>query len=102
LGRRAEPADLIEAWNRFSALPQLLGLPMAPVRPIRYLSEPRWPQPRLHRDLDRGMAVCVGRLRSCRLLDYRFVVLSHNAIRGAAGGAILNAELMVKTIPTFG
>ena len=69
---------------------------MAPKWPIHYFHEPNYPQPRLHRDLDKGMAVSIGRLRKCPLLDWKFVLLSHNTVRGAAGGAILNAELMIK------
>ncbi len=95
LARRAAPAELIEAWSEFEAEPQRLELPSAPRPPIHLLSEPDAPQPRLHRDLGRGMAISVGRLRPCPLLDYRFVTLSHNTVRGAAGGAILVAELAV-------
>ena len=72
-----------------------LGLPSAPDPLIHYLTEPDAPQPRLHRDLGGGMAISVGRLRPCPLLDYRFVTLSHNTVRGAAGGSILVAELAV-------
>lgn len=95
----AEPASeelIIEAWNSFSSEPQSFALPMAPAKPIRYFHEPNFPQPRLHRDLDKGMAVSIGRLRPCSILEWKFVLLSHNTVRGAAGGAILNAELMVK------
>ncbi len=73
-----------------------LKLPTAPLRPIYYFDEPNYPQPKLHRNLDKGMAVSIGRLRKCPLLDYKFVLLSHNTIRGAAGGAILNAELALQ------
>ncbi len=62
---------------------------------IHYLAQPDAPQPRLHRDLGGGMAISVGRLRPCPLMDYRFVTLSHNTVRGAAGGSILLAELAV-------
>ena len=65
-----------------------------PPQPIVYLSEPNRPQPRLDVDRDGGMAVTVGRLRPCPVLGYKFVALGHNTIRGAAGAAILNAELM--------
>jgi len=68
-------------------------LPRA-VLAIWHGDEPDRPQPRLDRDAGRGMAVTVGRLRPCPILDYKFVVLSHNTVRGAAGGAILNAELL--------
>jgi len=82
--------------NDFKGEPQILRLPTAPIKPIHYFNEPDYPQPRLHRDIERGMAVSVGRLRICNLFDYKFVVLSHNTMRGAAGGAILCAELLIK------
>jgi aspartate-semialdehyde dehydrogenase len=84
-----------EAWRSFRGAPQELGLPSAPDPPIVVLDGDDAPQPRLHRDLGGGMAVSVGRLRPCPLLDLRFVALSHNTVRGAAGGAILLAELAV-------
>jgi len=96
LSRKADEQAVIDAWQGFTAEPQRLQLPSAPENPIRYFSEDRYPQPRLHRDSGKGMTVSVGRLRKCPLLDYKFVLLSHNTIRGAAGGAILNAELLVK------
>jgi aspartate-semialdehyde dehydrogenase len=95
LKNKASESDLIEAWNNFSGEPQKLKLPTAPVKPIYYFSEEKYPQPKIHRNLDKGMAVSVGRLRKDSLLDYKFVVLSHNTVRGAAGGAILCAELMI-------
>lgn len=82
------------ALESFSGVPQRLGLPSAPKRPIHYLTQDDRPQPRLDRDRERGMAVSVGRLRSCPILDIRFVALVHNTVRGAAGAAILNAELL--------
>lgn len=88
--------EIIQAWQNFHGEPQTLNLPMAPKAPIIYLSDERHPQPKLHRHLDKGMATCIGRLRPCPLLDWKFTILSHNTIRGAAGCAILNAELMVK------
>lgn len=93
------PASIEEmksAWKEFSAEPQQRKLPTAPEHPIYYFDEPNYPQPKLHRNIDKGMAVSIGRLRKCPLLDYKFVVLSHNTIRGAAGGAILNAELALE------
>ncbi|HYM61637.1 MAG TPA: aspartate-semialdehyde dehydrogenase [Thermoanaerobaculia bacterium] len=84
-----------EAIESFSGEPQRLGLPSAPLKPLHYLDECDRPQPRLDRDRERGMAVSVGRLRRCPLLDLRMVVLVHNTIRGAAGAALLNAELLV-------
>lgn len=95
LGRRAEASELIEAWRGFRAEPQELGLPSAPARPTIYLDQPDAPQPRLHRGLERGMAAVIGRLRPCPILDWKFTALSHNTLRGAAGGAILLAELLV-------
>ncbi|HYM59256.1 MAG TPA: Asd/ArgC dimerization domain-containing protein, partial [Thermoanaerobaculia bacterium] len=84
-----------EAIESFSGEPQRLGLPSAPLKPLHYLDECDRPQPRLDRDRERGMAVSVGRLRRCPLLDLRMVVLVHNTIRGAAGAALLNAELLL-------
>lgn len=96
LKNKADKNEIIKAWNTFKAEPQNLELPTAPKQPIHYLEEEKHPQPKLHRNLERGMAVSVGRLRECPLFDWKFVVLSHNTIRGAAGCAILNAELMAK------
>ncbi len=95
LGSAATRDDLLKAWDRFSAEPQQLGLPSAPTRPVHYLTGVADPQPRLHRDLGKGMSVSVGRLRDCPVLDFKFVALSHNTVRGAAGGAILAAELAI-------
>ena len=95
LHRPATADQVIEAWRSFTADPQRLELPSAPKPVIHYLTELDAPQPRLHRDLGGGMAISVGRLRPCPLLDYRFVTLSHNTVRGAAGGSILLAELAV-------
>ena len=96
LEKPATVDEMKAAWKQFRGEPQRLNLPLAPGQPIHYLEEDRFPQPKLHRNLDKGMAVSVGRLRPCPVLDYKFTILSHNTIRGAAGGAILNAELMVK------
>jgi len=71
-----------------------LDLPSAPKQPIAYFYEEKYPQPKIHRNIDKGMAVAVGRLRECPIFDYKFVIISHNTIRGAAGGTILIAELM--------
>lgn len=95
LKKPATPEEIIEVWKNFSAEPQKRSLPSAPKQPIYYFSESNYPQPRLHRHLEKGMAVAIGRLRPCSLFDYKFTLLSHNTVRGAAGGAILNAELMV-------
>jgi aspartate-semialdehyde dehydrogenase len=75
-------------------LPQQLQLPSAPQPPLVVRAEPNRPQPRLDRDAGGGMATTIGRLRPCEVLDVRFVCLAHNTIRGAAGGSVLNAELM--------
>ncbi|NGX43419.1 MAG: Aspartate-semialdehyde dehydrogenase 2 [Chlamydiae bacterium] len=96
LKKKARHEEIIEAWESFRGRPQELDLPLAPKQPIHYFSEPSYPQPKLHRNLEGGMAVSIGRLRPCPLNDWKFVLLSHNTVRGAAGGAILNAELMVK------
>lgn len=93
LGRPASAAELIELWRNFRAQPQELRLPSAPTHPTLYLDAVDAPQPRRHRDLERGMASSIGRLQPCPLLDWRFVFLSHNTLRGAAGGALLLAEL---------
>ncbi len=94
LKKKTSKEEIIKAWNNFSAEPQKLNLPSAPKQPIIYLEGEKYPQPRMHRNLGKGMSVAIGRLRECSLFDYKFVVLSHNTIRGAAGGTILIAELM--------
>ena len=95
LSKNASPQDIIDCWQQFKSEPQELRLPSAPNQPIHYFDNPAYPQPRLHRNLENGMGVSVGRLRECKLFDYKFVVLSHNTVRGAAGGAILCAELLM-------
>ncbi len=94
LKKKASIEEIKEAWKNFSAEPQKLNLPTAPLKPVHYFEEEKYPQPRIHRNLDKGMAASVGRLREDNLFDYKFVVLSHNTNRGAAGGALLCAELM--------
>ncbi|MEE9430941.1 MAG: aspartate-semialdehyde dehydrogenase [Melioribacteraceae bacterium] len=86
--------NIIKVWNSFTSLPQTLDLPSAPKKPIHYFEEDHLPQPRINRNLENGMAVSVGRLRECEIFDFKFVVLSHNTIRGAAGGTLLIAELL--------
>ena len=86
--------ELVETLASFRSLPQELDLPSAPRRPVVCLEEPDRPQPRLDRNLEKGMATVVGRIRPCPVLDYKFDLLGHNTIRGAAGAAILNAELL--------
>jgi aspartate-semialdehyde dehydrogenase len=94
LAQKPTPEAIIDAWTMFKGRPQLLGLPSAPAQPIVYLGEANRPQPILDANRDGGMTVTVGRLRPCPLFDYKCVALGHNTIRGAAGAAILNAELM--------
>jgi aspartate-semialdehyde dehydrogenase len=94
LSQRPPAEEIIHAWTSFRGRPQELELPSAPPQPIVYLHEVNRPQPLLDANRDGGMGVTVGRLRACPLLDYKFVALGHNTIRGAAGAAILNAELM--------
>jgi aspartate-semialdehyde dehydrogenase len=94
LKKKAAPEEIIAAWNDFRAEPQQLRLPSAPEQPIVYMTAPDRPQPRFDCDLGAGMTTAVGRLRKCNVLDWKFTVLSHNTIRGAAGAAILNAELL--------
>lgn len=91
--RTPEPEEAARALAGFRGRSQALGLPSAPRRPIHVLEGEADPQPRLHRGLERGMAISVGRIRPCPLLGLRYVVLSHNTVRGAAGGALLAAEL---------
>jgi aspartate-semialdehyde dehydrogenase len=80
--------------SAFRALPQELNLPSAPQRPLVVRPERDRPQPLYDRDEGKGMAVVVGRVRPCPVLDFKFMVLGHNTIRGAAGAAVLNAELL--------
>jgi aspartate-semialdehyde dehydrogenase len=95
LARKATLAEVRETLTSFRSLPQELGLYSAPATPIVVRNEDDRPQPKLDRDAGNGMTITVGRLKPDTVLDFRFVVLSHNTIRGAAGAAILNAELMV-------
>jgi aspartate-semialdehyde dehydrogenase len=94
LKKKTTIEEIKEVWNNFIGEPQKLNLPLAPLKPIYYFEEHKYPQPRIHRNLDKGMAVSVGRLREDPLFDFKFVVLSHNTVRGAAGGAILCGELL--------
>ncbi|MDE6372940.1 MAG: aspartate-semialdehyde dehydrogenase [Clostridia bacterium] len=86
--------EILTAWAEFAGEPQKLGLPSAPKRFIHYFEEDNRPQPKLDRNTENGMAVCAGRLREDNLFDYKFVGFSHNTLRGAAGGAVLLAELL--------
>jgi aspartate-semialdehyde dehydrogenase len=93
-GKKPSVDEVLALWKNFRSVPQELNLPSAPVQPIIYREEANRPQPQKDRDLDKAMAVVTGRLRGCNLLDLRFVGLHHNTVRGAAGGAILTAELI--------
>lgn len=93
-GRKPSIEEVIKIWKYFVGDPQRLKLPFAPEHAIIYREEVDRPQPRMDRDAGNGMAVTVGRLRECNVFDYRFAGLSHNTVRGAAGGAILTAEFL--------
>jgi aspartate-semialdehyde dehydrogenase len=94
LKTKAKPEEIIAAWNGYRAEPQELKLPSAPEHPVVYVEASDRPQPRFDVDTGAGMTTVVGRLRPCGVLDWKFTVLSHNTIRGAAGAAVLNAELL--------
>jgi aspartate-semialdehyde dehydrogenase len=94
LRTRATREQVLEAWHDFAPL-EGLQLPTAPEKPVEFITAEDRPQPRLDRMRGAGMTATVGRLRPCSLLDWKFTVLSHNTIRGAAGAALLNAELLV-------
>ena len=94
LSAKPSEADLRAAFSAYTSVPQQRGLPSAPVNPVIYMEEANRPQPRKDAERERGMAAFVGRLRACPVLDYKFVALGHNTVRGAAGAAVLNAELM--------
>lgn len=85
---------LRRAFDEYSSLPQQLKLPSAPARPVIYMEQADRPQPRRDAERENGMAVFVGRLRECPVFDYKFIACGHNTVRGAAGAAVLNAELM--------
>ncbi|MBR1444029.1 MAG: aspartate-semialdehyde dehydrogenase [Firmicutes bacterium] len=86
--------EILKLWKEFSGVPQELKLPSAPKQFLNYFEEDNRPQAKLDRDLENGMAISVGRLREDTQYDYKFVCLSHNTVRGAAGGAVLMAELL--------
>ncbi len=89
-----EKSEILKAWREFKGQPQLLNLPSAPKQFLNYFEEDNMPQTKLNRNLENGMAVSIGRLREDTQYDYKFVCLSHNTLRGAAGGAVLLAELL--------
>jgi aspartate-semialdehyde dehydrogenase len=93
-GKKPEMNEIINIWRNFSALPQELKLPSAPIPAIIYRDENDRPQPQKDRDAGNSQAITVGRLRKCNVFDYRFIGLHHNTVRGAAGGSILTAELL--------
>jgi aspartate-semialdehyde dehydrogenase len=93
LRKKATADEILTAWDGYKPLAGR-DLPFAPKQPVQFAAQPDRPQPRLDRNRERGMAITVGRLRPCGLLDWKFVLLSHNTVRGAAGATILNAELL--------
>jgi aspartate-semialdehyde dehydrogenase len=92
--KKPSETEMISAFRGWRGLPQKLGLPSAPPCPVIYMEQADRPQPRRDVGRENGMAVFVGRLRKCSVLDYKFTALGHNTVRGAAGAAVLNAELM--------
>lgn len=94
LSSKPSEQEMIAAFREFRGLPQERGLPSAPATPVIYMEESDRPQPRRDACRDRGMTAFIGRLRPCPVFDYKFVALGHNTIRGAAGAAVLNAELL--------
>ena len=93
---KPEKDEILELWKNFKGKPQELGLPSAPEQFITYFEEDNRPQCKLDRGIYGGMGITAGRLREDSLYDYKFIGLSHNTLRGAAGGAVLNAELLYK------
>jgi len=94
--KKPSKEKILEIWKSFRGEPQTLELPFAPKHAIIYRDEPNRPQPKMDRDADKAMAVTVGRLRDDNVFDIKFAALSHNTVRGAAGGGILTAELALK------
>lgn len=86
--------DVRRAFENYASVPQERNLPSAPRRPVQYMEQPDRPQPRKDAERERGMAAFIGRLRPCEVLSWKFVAMGHNTVRGAAGAAVLNAELM--------
>ena len=93
-GEKPSIDEIKDCWKNFSGRAQELNLPSAPKQFLHYFEEDNLPQPKLQRNLENGMAVSIGRLREDSQFDYKFVCLSHNTLRGAAGGAVLLAELL--------
>jgi len=94
LQTKPSEAGILAAWRAWHGVPQKKSLPSAPPCPVIYMEEADRPQPRRDVERENGMAVFTGRLRACPVLDYKFMALGHNTVRGAAGAAVLNAELM--------
>lgn len=94
LENKPSPEELVRSFETFAGVPQQRSLPSAPAQPVVYMTQQDRPQPRKDVERERGMATFIGRLRDCPVLDYKFVALGHNTVRGAAGAAVLNAELM--------
>ena len=92
--KKPSKEEILKAWQEFSGVPQELELPSAPKQFLNYFEENDRPQSRLDRNLEGGMAISIGRLREDTQYDYKFVCLSHNTLRGAAGGGVLMAELL--------
>jgi aspartate-semialdehyde dehydrogenase len=92
--KQAQAGDILQAWQEFSGIPQEEHFPTAPEIPVRYVDASDRPQPRFDVEFGGGMTTTVGRLRPCSVFDWKFTLLSHNTIRGAAGAALLNAELL--------
>ena len=88
--------EILKRWKEFSGKPQELELPHAPKQFITYFEEDNRPQTALDRMVEGGMGICAGRLREDSVYDYKFIGLSHNTLRGAAGGAVLGAELLYR------
>ena len=92
--KKPSKEEILNRWANFSGRAQELALPSAPKQFLHYFTEDNRPQTKLDRMTENGMAVCIGRLREDTQYDYKFVCLSHNTLRGAAGGAVLLAELL--------
>lgn len=92
--KKSKKEQILKVWKEFKGLPQELDLPSTPKQFIKYFEEDNRPQAKLDRDYEKGMGVCLGRLRKDTVYDYRFIGLFHNTVRGAAGGAVLIAELL--------
>lgn len=86
--------QILEKWENYTTDTCDLNLPSSPEKFLRYFNEDNFPQTKLHRDIDKGMSICLGRLREDSVFDYKYIGLSHNTLRGAAGGAVLAAELL--------